>query len=104
MPATDGWRWCAHSPPERIPGDPTKIPWALAAAIALACAGFLAWRGSVGGAGMLQAFLLGAAASVACVILLVALGEPKRRLVGSALLAGYGLALVGFLAALGNVR
>lgn len=53
---------------------------------------------------MLQAFLLGAAASVACVILLVALGEPKRRLVGSALLAGYGLALVGFLAALGNVR
>lgn len=81
-----------------------KILWALAAAIALACAGFLAWRVSLGGSGLFQAFLLGAAASVVCVILSVALGGPKRRLVGGALLAGYGLALIGFLVALGNVR
>ncbi len=81
-----------------------KILWALAAAIALACAGFLAWRGSVGGAGMFQAFLLGAAASIACVILSVAVGGLRQRLVAGVLLAGYGLALIVFLVALGNVR
>ncbi|WP_313203585.1 hypothetical protein [Stenotrophomonas sp.] len=81
-----------------------NILWATAAAIALTCAGFLAWRGSVGGSGLFQAFLLGAAASIACVILSVAMGGPRRRLVAGLLLAGYGLALISVLVALGNVR
>ncbi len=81
-----------------------KVLWAMAAAIALACAGFLAWRGSLGGSGLFQAFLLGAAASIACLVLSVAVGGPRRRLVAGVLLAGYGLALIGFLVALGNVR
>jgi len=81
-----------------------KVLWAMAAAIALACAGFLAWRGSLGGSGLFQAFLLGAAASIACLVLSVAVGGPRRRLVAGVLLAGYGLALIGFLVSLGNVR
>lgn len=81
-----------------------KILWAVAAAIALACAGFLAWRGSLGSSGLFHAFLLGAAASIACVVLSVAVGCQRRRLVAGVLLAGYGLALIGFLVALGNVR
>ncbi|WP_256642934.1 hypothetical protein [Stenotrophomonas sp. 9(2022)] len=81
-----------------------KILWAVAAAIALACAGFLAWRGSLGSSGLFQAFLIGAAASIACVVLSVAVGGQRRRLVAGVLLAGYGLALIGFLVALGTVR
>jgi len=81
-----------------------KVLWAIAAAIALACAGFLAWRGSLGGSGLFQAFLLGATASIACLVLSVAVGGPRRRLVAGVLLAGYRLALIGFLVALGNVR
>lgn len=80
-----------------------NVLWAMAAAIALACAGFLAWRGSLGGSGLFQAFLLGAAASIACLVLSVAVGGPRQRLVAGVLLAGYGLALIGFLVALGNV-
>jgi hypothetical protein len=86
-----------------------KMAWRVSATISLLCGALSAWLLFTSGAGakMLvaaQLFVVGAIASVACAGIAVSLGNSRRRLIGVALVAGYGLALLAFLAAMGNVR
>ncbi|HYQ21983.1 hypothetical protein [Stenotrophomonas sp.] len=81
-----------------------KVLWALTFVIAVACAGWVAWQVHWGGAWIFQAFGLGAVASLVCVITAVAVGGRRRRLMAGILLAGYLLAFISSIMAIGNVR
>ncbi|WP_421570050.1 hypothetical protein [Stenotrophomonas sp. PD6] len=86
-----------------------NIAWRVAAMIAVLCGVLSAWMLFTTGAGtrMLAGALLfvaGAIASVVCTGIAATLEGSRRRLIGVALVGGYGLTLLAFLAAMGNVR
>lgn len=86
-----------------------KMAWRVLAAMSLLCAALSAWLlcTSAAGSRMLaagQLFIGGALASVLCVVISALLVDTRKRVISVALLVGYGLALLTFLAAMGSVR
>ncbi|MGH8040023.1 MAG: hypothetical protein ACRES5_09280 [Pseudomonas sp.] len=86
-----------------------NIAWRVAAMIAVLCGVLSAWLLFTAGAGtrMLagaQLFVAGAISSVVCTGIAATLEGSRRRLIGVALVGVYGLALLGFMAASGNLR
>lgn len=86
-----------------------KTAWWVLASLSLLCGALSGWLlfTAGAGAGMLagaQLFIAGAVVSVACACISALLVDQRKRLISVALLAGYGLALLAFLAGIGNVR
>ncbi|KRG59823.1 hypothetical protein ABB25_04790 [Stenotrophomonas koreensis] len=86
-----------------------KTAWRVLAALSLLFAASSAWLLFTSAAGTrmfaaLQLFYAGVLASVACAVVSALLDDTRHRVISVALLAGYGLALLVFLGAMGSVR
>lgn len=86
-----------------------KTAWRVLAAMSLLCATLSAWLLFTSAAGTRmfaagQLFIAGALASVVCAVISALLVDIRQRVISVALLAGYGVALLAFVAAMGSVR